>query len=199
MKKIVVFVIALVLFFLTPAFAAEGTPAYTIKFGIDKSCRYQIDLEWFIYHFRSVYEMNDSFSISLERTLLSLKNAEIGLGITYQYPRYNVGGGQFQFIPAYGLIRFYRALDITVPYLVGHLGYNHFSQDDYSASTAFKSKPSGGLYYGAGAGIRIRNKYRLEVLASINEGTIEEQAAYGLPYKFDIKHFKITYSFGIDF
>ena len=121
---------------------------------------------------------------------------DLGFGITYQIPRSQDDyQGDFNFVPVYGLLRAKLTDSDVAPYFIGHLGYNFFDGDsDYKGTGIYEADLEGGLYWGLGGGVLINKHLLIEMMYSVNNGTVEE-----LGYEFDIEYSKWTLSVGYNF
>jgi hypothetical protein len=129
--------------------------------------------------------------------LKGLNSSTIGAGITYQFPRCQERfKGDFYFIPVYGLIKIRSASEKVAPYGIGQIGYNIIFEGDtdYKGTGIYAADLEGGLYYGVGGGIILGEKFQIEALYSVNNGT-----ATILGTEFDIEYSKVTLSVGVNF
>ncbi len=108
----------------------------------------------------------------------SLKMLDLGIGIEYQFNRSTqdlTHNHTFSFIPFYGLIRFIPlepSAQNFAPYVLCRAGFGVYRGNNpyWQLSNLYLK---GGLYYGAGVGVILRNKYHLECLYSVNNGSAE--------------------------
>ena len=116
-------------------------------------------------------DVSSGMSFSTEYVSYVSNNLGLGGGLTLQTNRALPGdGGNFSFLPIYGLIKLR-----TTPgrnglyeYLIGQLGYNFFSGDqDY---TGKGGTLDGGLYFGLGAGVSINRMIQIELLYTEDRG-----------------------------
>lgn len=114
---------------------------------------------------------------------------EYGFGVEYQFERkVKDFERKFNFIPVYGVLNYQFPVDGDVkPYVTARLGYNFLTAND-----AFKNGRDtiGGLYYGAGIGVNIR-QFIIEALYSENKGSLDggaditnHQISLNVGYKF---------------
>ena len=120
------------------------------------------------------------------------RNLDIGIGALYQLPREQSDfPGEFSFLPVYGVIRLKTDLQPVNPYIIGQLGYGFFSGDDDYAGPF---ELSGGLYWGGGAGVIIKDRFIVEGIYTQNNGEAEWMGITG-----DIVYSKFTLNLGINF
>jgi hypothetical protein len=139
----------------------------------------------------------DGFSISLEATDCLQPSIILGAGFTYQIPRSFEDGGNFNFIPIYGILKY--KINPLVD-IIGHLGYNLFNGDhDYKGDASLQ----GGLYYGVGGELKLR-EFIISFFYSEHKGSFSQSGwisdGYYLRYydlKGDVSYSKFTISIGI--
>jgi hypothetical protein len=141
-------------------------------------------------------DVDMGFSLSAEFFGSIGDNVDIGGGLTWQLPRSQKDfEGDFYFIPLYGMVRVQSSSAKVAPYAVGQLGYNFFfGDDDYKGTGINAADLEGGLYYGIGGGIIINDKFQIEALYSVNNGSADI-----LGYDFDIEYSTISIIFGFIF
>ncbi|MDD5260173.1 MAG: hypothetical protein PHD29_09435 [bacterium] len=171
---------------------AEGN----IKIGVDLAGSHEVT--WNGLNGDEVVETGISLSGEYMQAINS--NIRLGGGITFQIPRSQEDyAGDFNFIPLYGLLKIYTnsqeqdeeniQVQKTNYYVLGHLGYNLFrGDDDYKGDEYL----TGGIYYGIGGGIVFNKNNQLELLYSINNGSIDD-------LNVDVEYSKITISYGYVF
>ena len=183
-------IVILTLGFLLSLFAANyGFAEATVKFGFDISGDHEVSR----LGVTASEDVEESISISLEGVAGISDNVGIGGGFTWQVPRSQEGfPGDFYFVPFYGLMKIRSASAEFAPYFIGQIGYNFI----YEGDTAYKGAGSldGDLYYGVGGGVILNNRFQIEALYSVNNGTYRV-----LGSQFDIEYSKITLSFGMSF
>lgn len=193
MKKITMLAVISALFVI---FTVNNTFADGIggafKFGFDMEGDHEVSgygLSW-------KEDVDQSFSLSAELFAKIGYNLDIGGGIIYQIPRsQKYFEGDFYFIPIYGAMRVRFETGNVAPYLIGQAGYNFFDGDsDYKGYGIYEADLEGGLYWGLGGGVIINKHFLIELLYSVNNGTVEE-----LGYEFDIEYSKVTLNFGYNF
>lgn len=163
-----------------------------IKIGIDLAGDHDVSG----YGLSGSEDVDMGFSLSAEFFGSIGDNVDIGGGLTWQLPRSQKDfEGDFYFIPLYGMIRVQSSSAKVAPYAVGQLGYNFFfGDDDYKGTGIYAADLEGGLYYGIGGGIIINDKFQIEALYSVNNGSADI-----LGYDFDIEYSKISIIFGFIF
>ena len=172
MKKLVTIMLVLVMVFgATSAFAdSHNTSAmkkgdFEVKAGVDFGGNIKAD----ILGISSEDSTKIGFSIIGEYIIPSSNNLSYGAGL--EFP---LGGREadvtnatsFNFIPFYGLARYNMQNNF---YLTGKLGYNTFSFDN----TPSDVDVNGGMYYGIGAGMKVKDNVSFELLYSVSNGSIE--------------------------
>ena len=159
-------------------------------------------------------DVESGYSLTAEYRLSAADNFSYGAGITYQLDRdidEEDTDVSFSFTPIY-LLGEYRMADNPI-YFVGHLGYNFFSLDDLDLDEEnldiIDQSNSGGLYYALGGGIEFEDRYLLELLYTVNNGSTEiEFEGAEVPngngaedgvLEGDFKYTKFTISLGVKF
>ena len=97
----------------------------------------------------------------------------LGVGITYQSPRREpVSGGEFSFVPIYGLLRVQSTptKDNRYAYAIAQFGYNYFIAEAKYAGAGFY-KMTNGAYAGLGAGY-VFGRLQVEALYTVDQGTL---------------------------
>ncbi len=125
----------------------------------------------------------------------------VGLGAEYQVQRdgkFDNGNDKFGFIPLYGVVRYNFATELRVnPELVLQAGYNFFTSDDqYKEGGSLK----GGLYWGVGAGLEIREKYLIQAMYKTNRGKLTADTYSGsnlYRWEGNITNTQINLSLGV--
>jgi hypothetical protein len=118
----------------------------------------------------SKQDVNTSGALAVEFYKPFRKIFQLGGGLQYQFPRgYSEGSGQFSFIPLYGSIRLVVPLVAVKPYGVGRIGYGFLTGNDEFRSGG---DPSGGLYYGLGAGVVLLKILLIEGSYNVNAGSV---------------------------
>jgi len=141
-------------------------------------------------------DYNVGIGISPAMEYLKQYNALLfGLGAEYQVQRnvdFDVLDGKMGFIPLFGVVRYQLSSPLKFfPELVGQFGYNFLTADeDYLEGDA---TVKGGLYWGAGAGIVIQNKYLIQLMYKTNYGKFEADFNDVL-YKADITNSQLNLS-----
>jgi len=189
-KQIVILNLTFLFFLFTVNYAFAGA---TFKLGFDTSGDHEVS----VLGVTASEDVEDSISASFEGVGFINDNVGIGGGVTYQFPRsQDRFKGDFYFIPVYGLIKIRSASKKAAPYGIGQIGYNIIFEgdNDYKGTGIYAADLDGGLYYGIGAGVIISEKFQIEVLYSVNNGT-----ATILGTEFDIEYSKVTLSVGVNF
>jgi hypothetical protein len=193
MKKILILAIIsiLAIFFTVHNIFAEGIGG-TAKIGID----FEGDHEVSGYGLSGTEDVETGVSFSAELFAKIGYNLDLGGGITVQVPRSQKDfEGDFYFIPIYGAIRARFEAGNVTPYFIGQAGYNFFDGDsDYKGYGPYEVDLEGGLYWGLGGGVIINKHFLIELLYSVNNGTVKD---YG--YEFDIEYSKVTLNIGYNF
>jgi len=131
-------------------------------------------------------DVNGGFTLNGEYVIPYKNNMSYGGGVAYQLSRSFTDNEakEVNFMPLYGIFKYDMENEA---YVIGHLGYNIFSGSD-----AYKDNEelSGGLYYAAGAGIDMQEKYNGELIYSVNKGTRGN---------YDVSYSKLSLSFGYEF
>ena len=176
MKKLSIFlVLSLLVLLSSSALAEEGSIHFGASYDLGGSLNWQ----------STTYGISPGYTFNGEITMPYHNNMSLGLGAAYQLPRslQNNANAQFNFIPFYGLLKFYTDNE---GYLVGKLGYNMLqSNDDFDAANDL----NGGIYYGVGVGSHSESM-NVEIMYSVNNGTKEN---YFLSYS------KLSFSLSVGF
>ena len=189
MKKTVILAVLsalLVLFTMNSTFA--GGVGGTIKLGVDLAGDHDVSAPGD----SESYDVDTGVSLSGELFGKIGNNFDIGVGITYQFPRsIEDFEGDFNFIPIYFMIRARIETENIAPYFIGQLGYNFYEgEDEYKGTLDLE----GGLYYGLGVGVIIKKPFIIEAIFSVNNGTAE-----GSNIEYDVEYSKVTLNFGYNF
>jgi hypothetical protein len=145
-------------------------------------------------------DVQNGFALSLELGKTILEKMGLGVGATYQFPREydekGTGEAKFNFIPFYGLLKFWTDAAGLFPFGMIQIGYNLLLGNDafknYSGGES--SDLTGGLYWGLGGGIILLNGIQLELLYSENNGSLNGDRAF---YNGEVRYSKISISVGI--
>ncbi len=143
-------------------------------------------------------------SLSVEEIYSVSPRLGLGAGISYQSPRKEpVSGGEFSFVPIYGLLRLQSTPteDNRYYYAVGQFGYNYFIADaQYAGAGNFSM--TNGAYAGLGAGY-VFGRLQLEALYTVDQGSMSgnDIDASNRPYTIsaDASYRKLSLSVGILF
>lgn len=131
-------------------------------------------------------DVNGGFTLNGEYVIPYKNNMSYGGGFAYQLSRSLARdeAEEINFMPFYGIFKYDMENEA---YVIGHLGYNVFGGND-----AYKDgeELGGGLYYAAGAGIDMQEKYNGELIYSVNKGTRGN---------YEVRYSKLTLSFGYEF
>jgi len=173
-------------------FAELAIAGGAIKIGLDLPGDHKVSASGY----SGTEDVEFGFSLTGELFGAVSKNVELGGGLTWQLARSQEDyQGDFNFIPIYGLLRVRSDSKKTDPYLTVQLGYNLFQGDsDYRGSGNYEVGLEGGLYYGIGGGVIFKNRYLIEGLYSVNNGSGEV-----LGETIDVEYSKISILFGINF
>lgn len=141
-------------------------------------------------------DVENSFSIGGEAIKLFNPQMYLGAGAMYQLPRGIEEEGwedvSFNCLPVYGLLKFIVPADNINLFFVLNIGYNFLfidlpaPYDDVDAN--------GGLYYGFGGGLLFSNNMQIELLYSVNNGSLEYAGE-----SEDVEYSKVMLSVGINF
>lgn len=201
MKKLITLVLALFLMvgvagLQSEVLAQEEMPGdFIVKVGADKGS-FDMDMFW-------VNESVDSevgISFVGEYIYPFQDNISIGGGLEYQLERKSAESDSddgMSFMPIYGLIRMTPEEQDNL-YLVGKLGYNTFNAD-IEDSVDYSYDYNGGMYYGIGAGVKIRENIEAEVLYSKSNGEIEVSDNYGNSETADVGFSRVGLFIGTSF
>ena len=173
----------------------------TLKGGLDMMGEVEIEVEG---------ESDDSdikngFSVSIELGKVVRENVAIGVGATYQLERgidEDTGDvdPKFNFVPIFGLVKFWTDAGDFFPYGTVHIGYNLFMGNEdfkkFGGELEDEMDLGGGLYWGLGGGIMLANGVQFELLYSVNNGTGEIE---DYDVEIDVSYSKVTISAGISF
>jgi hypothetical protein len=187
MKKI--FLLAIISSLLILSGIHNSYAGGTLKVGIDYNGKEK----------ESFYGTADvKTNVSLSGELLGAigKNFDIGAGVSYQVPReFENYSGEFYFIPIYAVARIKFGNQRVSPYLTGQIGYNFFDGDsDYKEFGSYAADTDGGLYYGFGGGIIFNRHFLIELLYTVDEGTLNIPGD-----DIDVRYSKFTLNFGFNF
>ena len=169
----------------------------SLKLGIDLEGEIEFSEDYTSENREKKEDVENGFSVAGEFFAKISDNIELGAGIIYQFPRSGEDSEdvEFNFVPIYGTLRMRSSNKNMAPYLIGQMGYNFFYGDSLSANgLTFDFDYKGGLYWGIGGGFLIKKKFLVELLYSVNNGTIE---LFG--YEFDTKYSKVSISLGYNF
>jgi len=179
-----------------------------IKVASDNSGRLNISVEGE----SDSLDIKTGFSVTYEFISRISEKTGMGGGITYQAERgfKEYEEAKFNFIPLYVLLKSYVNSYGASTFYTVHLGFNVFNGND-----EFKGEDTltGGIYYGAGIGFNLGEKSQLELLYSVNTGTIEWPGGYYTyydpyygyysyyepPYTIDIKYSTVGVVLGLKF
>jgi len=160
----------------------------TVKIGLDMQGEHVVSIQGV----SATENVDTGLSLTLEYGNQINENMLIGCGITSQLPRAQERfAGDFSFLPIYGLVKVGAGSSDISPYFIGQLGYNFFMGDDLYKGTGVLE---GGMYYGFGGGIIFQKGPQVELLYSVNNGSVE-----WIGYEYDIEYSKVTLSFGYNF
>ena len=144
-------------------------------------------------------DVKNGFALSLELGKAILEKMGLGLGATYQFPRElnesGSGNAKFNFIPFYGLVKFWTEAAGLFPFGMVQIGYNLLlGNDEFKNYSGESSALSGGLYWGLGGGVILIGGVQLELLYSVNNGSITGDEPF---YSMDMRYSKLSISAGI--
>lgn len=142
------------------------------------------------------YDANSGVSIAFEGHGAMGANVDIGGGIEFQsyreltqYP----GGGSFQFVPIYLLMRLHPEMSDMTPYVAMQLGFSIFNADDKFTGGTLTTTPGG--HFGFGAGVILDKNFLMELMATVDTGGLQ----YNSEDVLDVSYSKVTFSIGIYF
>ena len=128
----------------------------------------------------------------------------LGVGISYQSPRKEpVSGGEFSFVPIYGLLRVRSTPtgDNRYFYGIGQFGYNYFIADAKYAGAGTYTMTNG-AYAGLGAGF-VFGRLQVEALYTVDQGKLSgnDVDSTNTPYSVsaDANYRKLSLSVGMLF
>ncbi len=144
-------------------------------------------------------DVKNGFALSLELGKAILEKLGLGIGATYQFPRglneRENSDAKFNFIPFYGLLKFWTESAGLFPFGMVQMGYNLLlGNDEFKSYSGAEADLSGGLYWGLGGGIIFLNGIQLELLYSMNNGRLDGDNPF---YYGDMQYSKISVSIGI--
>ena len=144
-------------------------------------------------------DVKNGFAISLEMGKEILEKIGVGVGATYQFPReldeQGSGNAKFNFIPFYGLVKFWTDAAGLFPFGMVQIGYNLLlGNSEFKKYTNQSSDFGGGLYWGLGGGVILIEGIQLELLYSVNHGSLKSKESI---FNNDIKYSKVSLSAGI--
>lgn len=191
MQKIKAFIFVSVLLVFTSANSAFAGAA--VKLGLDLNGNHEFSNEVGNINYSEDMDVDSGISFSGEIFNSQNRNFDIGGGITFQLPRtLEDSDAGFNFIPVYGMLRLKLENGSITPYFIGQLGYSlFFGDDDYKE---FDADLTGGLYYGLGGGVVVDQKFLIELLYSVSNGTYEVYDE-----DFDVEYSVISLNFGFYF
>ncbi|MBN2040254.1 MAG: hypothetical protein JW864_09450 [Spirochaetes bacterium] len=142
-------------------------------------------------------DIESSYCVSFEFLSMMGQGFGLGVGAIYQFARgideSGLENSEFQFIPLYGLIKFFIPTTYLAPFGILHVGYNFFlGNDEFKGDSDLE----GGLYWGVGGGIMLSNGLQFELLYSVDNGKIINDDSDA---EMDVKYTKITLSAGFNF
>lgn len=149
-------------------------------------------------------DMKNGFSLSLELGRAIIEKLGIGVGATYQFPRAVDESGErdakFNFVPLYGLVKLWTNSIGLFPFGMLQLGYNFFLGNDefktIGGERAEELDLGGGMYWALGGGIIFPGGFEIELLYTVNNGSISGSENY---FEEEIRYSKIAISGGITF
>ena len=180
----ILIIIAIIILSITSTVVAS----VTIKFGSNFGGSHKVEGSGE----SSTEDVGFGFSIAGEIYRTFFKHLDLGAGIILRVPQSQYDySGNFNFLPIYGLIKTKINENRYLPYLFGQVGYNYFYGDDeYTGSGSL----DGGLYYGFGIGANLTEVLSLELLYSINNGSIDY-----MNESYDVEFSSFTIQFGFTF
>jgi hypothetical protein len=143
------------------------------------------------------YDANSGVSLAFEGHGAFGANVDLGGGIEFQsyreltlYP----GGGSFQFVPIYLLMRLHPEMSDITPYLAMQLGFSIFNADSkFTGNGFYTTKP--GSHGGIGAGVILDKNFLMELMATVDTGGLQHNNVQVL----DVSYSKVTLSIGLYF
>ena len=200
MKKVCILALSLVsVFYLSNAAFCKGGSnqlAFAIKGGIDLMGKTELDSDDIDL---DPGDVDNSISIGAELFFPITEQFIIGGGIVYQFSRGIDETGweddEFNYIPIYGLVKYYFKTDSAKPFVVGNIGYGLLYGDMPGVENL---DLGGGLYYGLGGGVEFENGFFIEGLYTVNKGTVSGTVA-GYDIEGDHKYTKLSIFFGYKF
>lgn len=143
------------------------------------------------------YDANSGVSLAFEGHGAFGQNFDLGGGIEFQsyreltlYP----GGGSFQFVPIYMLMRLHPAMSDITPYLAMQLGFSIFNADNKFTSNGFYTTTPGG-HFGLGVGVILDKNFLMELMSTVDTGGVQHNNAQ----VFDVTYSKVTLGIGLYF
>jgi hypothetical protein len=188
MKKLFALLLALVMIFsVSTAFASSHNDGklkkgnFVLKAGMDSG-----NIESSVLGVNVDESTEMGFSLVGEYIIPTENNISYGVGV--EFP---LGGRKpdvsnavdFTFIPFYGLVKLQTNEKF---FLTGKLGYNTFSVDNLPSD----ADANGGMYYGIGGGVKLKDNVELEVLYSVSNGGLEATSG-GLTATADVEFSRI--------
>ena len=150
----------------------------------------------------SVYSTKDQYSVSVhdsrsvaqsltlggEMTRRTTEGLVYGAGMEYQLYRKADGvNNTFSFLPIYALVRTeFRLAKKTQAFIFGRAGYNFYQEDNPTDGYNL----NGGLYYAAGAGLKLSKTVEMQLMYSCHNGEAHSQFV-------DVQHAYSKYSMGL--
>lgn len=168
-----------------------------IGVGLDFAGDHKMESKWNGNTSEDSWDTSMGIDVSIEY-LLQNNNLMYGIGAEYQLQRevdFPSGEGKMGFIPVYGVLRYQVPVQANItPELIANVGYNIFTaDDDYKGGADL----SGGLYWGIGAGVGIKNLI-FQLMYKTNYGSIEQEV-FGSTFKGDITNSQINLTAGMRF
>lgn len=210
---------------------SEGFVTISGTYDMGGSADVSYEIDDFDYDEEDEIDIKSGFALTLELGKAINENIGLGIGATYQFKRgideKGADDAEFNFIPIYGMIKFWTDAGEILPFGIVQIGYNLFqgtddmktlyyyeADYDYEAGARWKDcDMKGGLYWGIGGGIILQNGVQIQLLYSVNNGSIEgsDYEYYYIGYDgsdygeessdiiAEIKYSKISISAGITF
>ncbi len=143
------------------------------------------------------YDANSGVSLAFEGHGAFGTNVDFGGGIEFQSYRELTkfpGGGSFQFVPIYLLMRLHPEMSDITPYLAMQLGFSIFNADTKFTGNGFFTTTPGG-HFGLGVGVILDKNFLMEIMSTVDTGGLQHNNVQVL----DVTYSKVTLGIGLYF